>query len=135
MDAKTLISQVREEQAKFWQNSDLWQQSEDMLEAIVDHLEQCPACREAFDARQIMAGSLQQMQAVLLGTSPDDWVCESPAAAAPYPDLYQIAGYEVLEAKPKPFGAKSAHISLPGKYLGKRLKIVLIEPLDEEWRP
>lgn len=47
------------------------------------------------------------------------------------PNKYVIEGYEVLEAKPKPFGEKSAHISLPGKYLGKRLKIVLTEPLDE----
>jgi len=78
MDAKTLISQVREEQAKFWQNSDLWQQSEDMLEAIVDHLEQCPACREAFDTQAYPEETLIEFEPRIANTTIDAWICEIP---------------------------------------------------------
>ena len=52
--------------------------------------------------------------------------------AAPSPDLYQIEGYEVISTWARPFGRTSAHVPLPGRYRGKKLKIILVEPLDEE---
>ena len=43
------------------------------------------------------------------------------------PDCYHIRGYEVLEGTVKPHG-NSAHVTVPRKHLGKRVKVVTLEP-------
>ena len=43
------------------------------------------------------------------------------------PDCYKIRGYEVLEGTVKPHG-NSAHVTVPRKHLGKRVKVVILEP-------
>lgn len=43
------------------------------------------------------------------------------------PDHYEIDGYEVLEGTAKNFGG-TAHVTVPRKYSGKRVKIVVLEP-------
>ena len=47
--------------------------------------------------------------------------------AIPEPDSYQIRGYAVLEGTAKNFGG-TAHVTVPRKYSGKRVKIVVLEP-------
>ena len=47
--------------------------------------------------------------------------------AIPEPDCYQIRGYVVLEGTAKNFGG-TAHVTVPRKYSGKRVKIVVLEP-------
>ena len=47
--------------------------------------------------------------------------------AIPEPDCYQIRGYAVLEGTSKNFGG-TAHVTVPRKYSGKRVKIVVLEP-------
>lgn len=47
--------------------------------------------------------------------------------AIPEPDCYQIRGYAVLEGTAKNFGG-TAHVTVPRKYSGKRVKIVVLEP-------
>lgn len=47
--------------------------------------------------------------------------------AIPEPDCYQIRGYAVLERTAKNF-AGTAHVTVPRKYSGKRVKIVVLEP-------
>jgi len=43
------------------------------------------------------------------------------------PDCYQIRGYAVLEGTARPFG-NTAHVTVPRKHLGKRVKVVVLEP-------
>ena len=43
------------------------------------------------------------------------------------PDCYHIRGYEVLEGTARPFG-NTAHVTVPRRHTGKRVKIVVIEP-------
>jgi len=50
-----------------------------------------------------------------------------PGDAIPEPDVYQIQGYAVLEGVAKPFGG-TAHVTVPRKYTGRRVKIVVIDP-------
>ena len=47
--------------------------------------------------------------------------------AIPEPDCYQIRGYVVLEGTAKNFGG-TAHVTVPRKYSGKRVKIVVLDP-------
>ena len=43
------------------------------------------------------------------------------------PDCYQIRGYAVFEGTARPFG-NTAHVTVPRKHLGKRVKVVVLEP-------
>jgi hypothetical protein len=43
------------------------------------------------------------------------------------PDCYQIRGYAVLEGTARPFG-NTAHVTVPKKHTGKRVKVVTLEP-------
>lgn len=47
--------------------------------------------------------------------------------AIPEPDCYQIRGYAVLEGAAKNFGG-TAHVTVPRKYSGKRVKVVVLDP-------
>jgi len=47
--------------------------------------------------------------------------------AIPEPDIYRIQGYAVLEGVAKDFGG-TAHVTLPRKYSGRRVKIVVVDP-------
>ena len=47
--------------------------------------------------------------------------------AIPAPDCYQIRGYAVLEGVAKNFGG-TAHVTVPRKYSGKRVKVVVLDP-------
>ena len=62
----------------------------------------------------------------------DEWVGEIPLwgerpTIPREPDCYQIRGYAVLEGTVKPHG-NSAHVTVPRKHLGKRVKVVTLEP-------
>jgi len=61
-----------------------------------------------------------------------EWVGEIPLwgerpTTPREPDCYQIRGYAVLEGTVKPYG-NSAHVAVPRRHTGKRVKIVVIEP-------
>ena len=43
----------------------------------------------------------------------------------------EVEGYQVLEKKVR-YGGTSGRIYLPKEWVGKRVKIILLEPTDEE---
>ena len=56
---------------------------------------------------------------------------DAALAPAPSPDLYRIEGYEVLEKTVKRH-ANTAHILVPRKYIGARVKIVICDPVPRD---
>jgi hypothetical protein len=123
MDSQTLISQVREMQAHGWKNSDLWSETQDELVQIAAHLEQCPACREAFDAQEYPEATLIEFEPRLANSPISDWICDLPGIS---PDTYQIQGYEVIEKLVTVYGT-GAHAPVPKGWGGHRVKIVRID--------
>ena len=123
MDSQTLISQVREMQAHGWKNSDLWSETQDELVQIAAHLEQCPACREAFDVQGYPEATLIEFEPRLANSPISDWICDLPGIS---PDTYQIQGYEVIEKLVTAYGT-GAHAPVPKGWGGHRVKIVRID--------
>lgn len=76
MNSKTLIEQVRESQENNWKNSDIWKESQDMLEKIAEHFESCEECRKGFDAQEYPEQTLIEFEANLQTTGIKDWICE-----------------------------------------------------------
>ena len=75
MNAKQLIEQVNECRQNNWQNSDLGNNSEEMLEKIAGHFENCEECRKEFDAQEYSEETLIDFEDELSGTELSDWVC------------------------------------------------------------
>ena len=75
MRALELVQQVKACVEENWHGSDLWSQSEAMLEKIAAHLETCEACREAFDFQAYEEKTLIEFEARLGTTKLEDWVC------------------------------------------------------------
>lgn len=76
MNAKQLIEQVKECAKNNWQNSDLGIDSEELLESIVDHFENCEECRNEFDAQEYPEETLIEFEDRLSNTDIYDWICE-----------------------------------------------------------
>lgn len=75
MNAKQLIEQVNEAKQNNWQNSDLWKESQEMLEQIAEHFETCEECRKQFDAQEYPEQTLIEFEDYLSGTELSDWIC------------------------------------------------------------
>lgn len=76
MNASTLIEQVEDAKENNWKNSDLWEKSENMLEAIAEHFKSCDKCRGAFDAQAYPEKTLLEFENMLSGTELSDWICD-----------------------------------------------------------
>lgn len=77
MDAKTLIETVKLEKSNGWENSDLYDAVQNLLEEIADHFDQCEECRDAFDDMEYEEESLKDMELLFLQNMDiDRWVCE-----------------------------------------------------------
>lgn len=75
MDAKMLIRQVNICVNAKWQNSQLWVESEKMLEKMAFHFSKCDECRFDFDAQEYPDETLLDFEKRLHNTSLDDWIC------------------------------------------------------------
>ena len=80
MDAKALIETVKNETANNWENSDLYDSVENLLEKIAAHYEHCEECRDAFDAMGYEEETLKEME-IRFFQNPNlsDWICEEVA--------------------------------------------------------
>jgi len=76
MNAKQLIEQVNECAKNSWQNSDLWKESQEMLEKIAEHFENCEECRKEFDALEYPEETLIEFEDRLARTEITDWICD-----------------------------------------------------------
>jgi hypothetical protein len=76
MNAKQLIEQVSECKENNWQNSDLGKNSEEMLEIIAEHFENCEECRKEFDSQEYSEEALIDFEGNLSNTDIYDWICE-----------------------------------------------------------
>ena len=56
---------------------------------------------------------------------------DAALASAPLPDQYLIEGYEVLEKTGRRH-ANTAHILVPRKYIGARVKVVICDPVPRD---
>ena len=77
MDAKTLINLVKSEKRNSWQNSDLYDGVQTLLEQIAVHYENCQECREAFDDMFYEEETLKDMELLFLQNMDiSRWICE-----------------------------------------------------------
>ena len=76
MNAKQLIEQVNVCAKNNWQNSDLWNESQEMLEKIAEHFENCEECRKEFDAQEYPEETLIDFEDRLARTEISDWICD-----------------------------------------------------------
>jgi hypothetical protein len=77
MDAKTLINLVKFEKLDSWQNSDLYDGVQTLLEQIAVHYESCQECREAFDDMSYDEETLKDMEILFLQNMDiNKWICE-----------------------------------------------------------
>lgn len=76
MNAKQLIEQVNECSKNNWQNSDLGKNSEEMLEKMAEHFENCEECRKEFDVQEYPEETLIDFEDELSNTDVYDWICE-----------------------------------------------------------
>ncbi|MFA7121775.1 MAG: DUF2080 family transposase-associated protein [Bacilli bacterium] len=85
---------------------------EELADTIVD---------EAVSENVVLVGGREAVRAYLLDYR------QEIRDAIPEPDCYQIRGYAVLEGVAKNFGG-TAHVTVPRKYSGKRVKVVVLDP-------
>ena len=84
-----------------------------------------------------LAGGLiaeaRREQIVLVGNVPQylEEMREELREVTPSPDVYQIEGYEVLEKTVKSH-SNTAHVLVPRKYVGARVKIVICDPVPRD---
>ena len=77
MDAKTLIKLIKSEKRNSWQNSDLYDGVQTLLEQIAVHYENCQECREAFDDMSYEEETLKDMELLFLQNMDlNKWICE-----------------------------------------------------------
>jgi len=80
MDAKKLIETVKSEKRNGWENSDLYDGVQSLLEKISAHFEACEVCRDAFDDMGYEEETLKDMELLFLQNMDiDRWVCEEVA--------------------------------------------------------
>ena len=89
MNANQLIEQVNVCRKNNWQNSDLGKNSEEMLEAIADHLKTCEECRKDFDVQEYPEETLIEFEGRLSGTDIHDWICQ-PSTEYKYVTVGQL---------------------------------------------
>ena len=77
MNAKELIELVNVEKARNWKNSNLYAETKEMLEKIVEHYEKCEECRQAFDDTEYDEEELIDMEPYLDESDGiEDWICD-----------------------------------------------------------
>lgn len=77
MDAHTLINLIKSEKSNSWQNSDLYDGVQTLLEQIAVHYESCQECREAFDDMSYDEETLKDMELLFLQNMDiSRWICE-----------------------------------------------------------
>jgi hypothetical protein len=80
MNAKTLIETVKTEKSNGWENSDLYDGVQTLIEKIAAHFETCEECREAFDGMGYEEETLKDMELLFLQNMDlNRWVCEEVA--------------------------------------------------------
>jgi hypothetical protein len=67
---------VEERKKNNWQNSDIGNNAEEILEIIADHFECCEECRNDFDAQGYPEETLIDFEGRLSLTELSDWICE-----------------------------------------------------------
>ena len=77
MDAHTLINLIKSEKSNSWQNSDLYDGVQTLLEQIAVHYESCQECRDAFDDMSYDEETLKDMELLFLQNMDiSRWICE-----------------------------------------------------------
>ena len=77
MNAEELIELVNAEKARRWKNSDLYRETQEMLEEIAKHYETCEECRQAFDDTEYDEEELIDMEQYLdESNGVEDWICD-----------------------------------------------------------
>lgn len=61
-----------------WQNSDLWNETEELLEKIAEHLKNCKGCAKNFQRQTLPIENLFEIEN-MLSQNPDlsDWICNA----------------------------------------------------------
>lgn len=82
MNANKLIEIVKTEKNNDWENSDLYDGVQCLLEKIVEHYETCEECRDAFDGMDYEEETLKDMELLFLQNMDlRRWVCEAEEVA------------------------------------------------------
>ena len=77
MNAEELIELVNVEKARHWKNSDIYRETQEMLEEIAKHYETCEECRQAFDDTEYDEEELIDMEQYLdESNGVEDWICD-----------------------------------------------------------
>jgi len=76
MNAQEFIAAVNHENENNWANSDLREETEEMLRKIAEHLFVCEKCRGDFDAMLYEEETLIDFERILSQTKLSDWICE-----------------------------------------------------------
>ena len=77
MNAKELIEIVKAEKSNGWENSDLYDGVQSLLEKIVEHIETCEECRGAWDDMGYEEETLKDMELLFLQNMDlNRWICE-----------------------------------------------------------
>ena len=77
MNAEELIELVNVEKARHWKNSDIYRETQEMLEEIAKHYETCEECRQAFDDTEYDEEELIDMEQYLdESNGVKDWICD-----------------------------------------------------------
>lgn len=77
MNAKELIAAVKSAKSNGWENSDLYDGVQTLLERIAEHYETCDECRDAFDDMSYEEETLKDMELLFLQNMDlNRWVCE-----------------------------------------------------------
>ena len=76
MNSREFIDQVEAEVFRNWRNSDLWRETEQAMELIAQHLQECEECRDRFDAMEYPETTLIDMENRYSFKNLDDWICE-----------------------------------------------------------
>jgi hypothetical protein len=80
MNAKELIEAVKSEKSNGWENSDLYDGVQSLLEKIVAHFEQCEECGDAFDGMGYEEETMKDMELLFLQNMDlNRWVCDEVA--------------------------------------------------------
>ena len=87
MNARELIDQVEICVVENWRNSDLWKETEEVLEKIAQHYQVCPECRNDFDSMEYEEKTLLDLENRYSFSDIKDWVCEKLSLLTPKGDI------------------------------------------------
>jgi len=76
MNSREFIDQVEACVFQNWRNSLLWRETEQAMELIAQHLQECEECRELFDAMEYPEKTLLDMENRHSFKDLSDWTCE-----------------------------------------------------------